>query len=623
VSRDRKRSRLGRVLRAAAVAVASLFALYLVAINVFLSTSLFGTVVNALPDTIEIHFARGWSVFPQHIHARQLSIRGRDGSVEWQLRLDQVEFDVSLLALVRQRFEASNVRGDGLSMRLRRRLDAPPTSPEEVETLPPIEGLPPYSIRPPQTPSPAMWSDADYNLWAVRIEGIVATDVREVWIDHTRFEGRARIDGRFYLKPLRAVEVGPARVTVARGGVFAGERPFAEGLDGSALDFTLLRFDPRTASGADILHRLSVSADAHADLPDLGRLALSLPPGMTVRGPAHLLRGRLRVVCGVVKGEGHLELAAPGVVVSSGEHRLAGSLALDADVAASPSGAGDRLTLHAEMRDVELSRLPANGRGGGFLGATRMVASADAGALDLSRPLEDLHFVVEMPDGTTATAGALSHYIPPNTPVAVVGGHAQVSARIEGWLADKRMTGRGALRSEDLDVHLAKMDVRGRTSVQASFGSYGLETRRLEEGSLAIAVPRGALSSTTDPDVPLVRLRDAHLEASSPVVDLADPLRELHVSLSLPAAQVVSRALAEPYLPGGAVMQTPSGRSRFSLHGQLAIADHLARGSLDLQSTELKVAYGPMRLDAGLHVHARVHDWRWETGDLALDDAKV
>jgi hypothetical protein len=614
---------LGGVLRVAAVAIASLVALYLVAINVFLSTSLFTRVVNGQPDTIEIHFARGWSVFPQHVHARQLFIRGRDSNVEWQLRLDKVEFDVSLLALVRQRFEASNVHGDGLSFGLRRRLEAAPASPQEVATLPPIEGLPPYSIRPPPTPSPDVWNDAYYHLWSVRIDGIVARDVREIWIDHARFEGAARVDGRFYLKPVRAVEVGPARVTVARGGVFAGERPFADGLDGSVLDFTLGRFDPRTAAGPDILHRLSLSADVHAAVPELARLPLPWPPGVTVRGPAQLRRGRLRVASGVLESDTHLELAAPEVVAILGEHGIAGSLALGADVVAAPSGRGDRLTLHGEMRDVELSRAPVGGRGSGILRASRVVASGDAGALDLGRLLEDLHFVVEMPDGTMVTAGDLSRYIPPNTPVAVVGGGAQVSARVEGWLAEKRMTGRGSLRSDGLDLHLAKMDVRGAMSVQAAFGSYGLETRRLERGSIAVAVFRGALSSTTSPGAAVVRLRGAQLEASAPVVDLGDPLRDLRVTLALPFGEVVSRALLEPYLPRGAGLQTTSGHVRFSLHGRLVIADYLARGSLELQSTELRLAYGAMRLDAGLRVNARVHGWRWETGDLALDDAKA
>ena len=169
-----------RLARLALAVLVSFFALYLATINVFLSTSLFTRFVNAQPDTIEIHFARGWSIVPGHVHAKQLSIRGRDSNVEWILRLDAVEFDVSFLGLLRQRFEASNVHGEGLSLRLRKRLEAAPSSLDEVATLPPIEGLPPYSLHPPKTPSPALWDDAAYNLWTVHLEGIVAQSVREI-----------------------------------------------------------------------------------------------------------------------------------------------------------------------------------------------------------------------------------------------------------------------------------------------------------------------------------------------------------------------------------------------------------------------------------------------------------
>jgi len=45
-----------------AVAVLSLYALYVAAINVFLSTSLFEKVLDGDPETLFISFERGWSV---------------------------------------------------------------------------------------------------------------------------------------------------------------------------------------------------------------------------------------------------------------------------------------------------------------------------------------------------------------------------------------------------------------------------------------------------------------------------------------------------------------------------------------------------------------------------------
>jgi hypothetical protein len=70
-------------------------------------------------------------------------------------------------------------------------------------------------------------------------------------------------------------------------------------------------------------------------------------------------------------------------------------------------------------------------------------------------------------------------------------------------------------------------------------------------------------------------------------------------------------------------MRLSSARSRFALASRVVIADHLARGTLDVQSQGILFAYGRLHLDTKIRAHARVHDWRWETGALALDDASL
>jgi hypothetical protein len=242
------------MLRWAIQALAALAVLYVVGTNIFLSTSLFGKVIDAEPDTIDIHYRSGWSVVPGRIHAKDLSIRGRDSHVDWILRLEDAEFDISFVALANKRFDVSRVRGTGISFRVRRRLDAPPTAPDQGADLPPIEGVGAYSGRPHHPPSPDVWSDADYHLWTAHLEQVHAEDVREVWIDRVRFEGSARMTGRFYFKPLRLVDVGPAHVDVRNGRVLAGAAVLVDTLDGSSADVTA-RFDPRTA---DVLHHVSL-----------------------------------------------------------------------------------------------------------------------------------------------------------------------------------------------------------------------------------------------------------------------------------------------------------------------------------------------------------------------------
>jgi hypothetical protein len=54
-----------RWLRVLGVAILAVELLYLGAINVFLSTSLFEEVVDGDPTTIDIHVVRAWSLLPR------------------------------------------------------------------------------------------------------------------------------------------------------------------------------------------------------------------------------------------------------------------------------------------------------------------------------------------------------------------------------------------------------------------------------------------------------------------------------------------------------------------------------------------------------------------------------
>ena len=221
----RQKARRGpvfRVARAAAVAFLSLYVLYVVGINVFLSTSLFDRYINFDREMLDVHFRKAWSLRPGRFHASELSIRSSDSNVEWILRLDEVSFDVALTAFASRRFEVTRARGRGVSMRARQKLDAQPVGNDGFAWLPPIDGFPPFSVRPALPDSLERWDDAKYKLFTVRLEDVVAEDVREVWIDSGRFEGKARVAGRFFLKPIRAVEIGPARVDILEGRVTAG-----------------------------------------------------------------------------------------------------------------------------------------------------------------------------------------------------------------------------------------------------------------------------------------------------------------------------------------------------------------------------------------------------------------
>lgn len=336
---------------------------YVVAANAFLGTGWFARVVNEYPETIDVHYARGWTVWPGRVHARDLSIRATDGNVEWILRIDEVTFDVSLWGLLHRRFFADRVRGTGVSLRIRQRLDAMPATAAPVADLPPIEGLPPYALRARVDDPIPVWDDAFWDLWTIRLRDVVAEHTREVWIDGVRFEGDARVSGGFYLKPMREAQIGPVHADIAEGRVTRGEREMIAATLGGSLDVSVDAFDPRVTFGRLLLGHVSARALASSELRSPVEAIVTARVGMT--------RGR-------IEDGSRLVASVPGAHVSVGDMVARGS------VEATAEARGDQIVVSAESWRARFQR------GRRFMAEADLGLTASVRGLDLVRGLGTL-----------------------------------------------------------------------------------------------------------------------------------------------------------------------------------------------------------------------------------------
>src|SRR5262249_31554967 len=160
---------------------------------------------------------------------------------------------------------------------------------DEFAYLPPIPGLAAFALRQPPIFDAGDWDDRYYHLWTVDLEDVRATHVREIWVDSLRFAGDARIDGRFRLKPLRALDVGPVEMTIADGTAAHVGAPLARGLAGW-LALRLHPFAPRIPLLAGVAHPGGLAPDLRATRAgkgvagDLPRLALRVEHGVVMPG---------------------------------------------------------------------------------------------------------------------------------------------------------------------------------------------------------------------------------------------------------------------------------------------------------------------------------------------------
>ena len=601
------RGRVARGLRAALVALLSAWALYVVGINVFFSTSLFAKVFEGAREDVVIHYARGWSVWPGTIHARDLEIRGQDSNVAWDLHLDRIVFDVSFAALARQRFTVGRARGSGITFRARRTRDARPVTLEEIADLPPIAERAAYEVSPSGPPSLERWSDDHYHLWTVDLEDVRAEDVREIWIDQGHFVGHASIDGRFHLKPIRAFDVGPATVTIHDGRVLEGANTLLlEQLAGTAT-LTIDGNDPRTLQGTDILHFLSLSTDLRGRSADLAGVPLLAVDGFSSSGNIDLAALVIGVDHGLLR-TAHVDASSPALGTTRRGLRATTGMRLLADVAIG------RLASSVALHDLVLARSD----GERVFAVPALALSADATTLDLAdHPLRDLHAALDVPAVDVADTRRLDALLPNGVPFAPGAGVLRGKAHVEAWRADARIAASATLDGH-LAVRIATENVRSALHLDASLDANADHPRAATLREAVFDLRDVGLSHGAQPAVTAKRI-----SGSVRGVPLADPLTHGALAVKIERAEVHDGSALESFLPAGATWGLASDRGRFDADLALAVDRHVAHGHLNAKAERMGVSTKRGAVWGDATVALALDRWAIDAGTVALAPSSV
>jgi hypothetical protein len=432
------RRRTARRLAAiAGVVLVAALASYLVGMNVFLRTRLFRDAISSQPGSLLVDYRGAYSLWPGRIHVEGLTIRGRDSSVEWILRLDRCDFRVSLLALIHKRFHASHVNGDGLGLRVRLRKEGP-VSPGEVRALPPVPGF----LDPPLAdvgPPPPALTDATYDLWSVELDDVDANHVRELWIDTVRYAGDLEVRGRWFFRPLRWLDVGPAALILRSLDVSYGEgEPWLSGATG-ALTATIHPFALQEVHGTDILDRVSVDGSVRGTLRVanvLGHIVDAPEPDASrvTRADDAPIDAHVRLDHGVLRPETRVDIGRFAAVA-------AGAVVVDVSVAA-----------HANVDDGGTGHLTVEGsafravRGTSeSVRATSVTATAATRDLDLALVANSLDL-----EGSVEGKGVLAQIKGARVLVPSVEAHTRSLA-----LFGSHRVGRVAFEIPDIEIPLS------------------------------------------------------------------------------------------------------------------------------------------------------------------------
>jgi hypothetical protein len=310
-SRSRKtRAGRGRARLAAAVVLgvvvlaAAGLAGYGAAARWVLSGSRLKSWINTRPETTLLEWDEAVSRRPGVVRLRNLRIRGSDPNVEWEIRLAEARADFSVAALLSRTFRVERLTGAGLTFRLRQKVERKDPTRPPTEVLPPIEGFADPPLR--SAESPATPPEAG-RPWTVDVGDIAIDRFGEIWIDANRFEGSARLRGRFLLRPGQRARVGPASVDFQEGSLRVGDRALVSRLEGR-IQTTIAAWDPRQVQGAAVWHNVDAEIDLKGPSSGLDFLNYYLRRdreprfaggrgGLSIAGKIHdgIASGRLRL----------------------------------------------------------------------------------------------------------------------------------------------------------------------------------------------------------------------------------------------------------------------------------------------------------------------------------------
>jgi hypothetical protein len=286
-----------------------------IALHRILETGKLKTWVNGDPEKLRLEYASAEGWFPWDVRVKGLELRSRDANVEWYLSIDEARVAFAPLALAARRLSFTRVRATGLSFRLRERVrpeeaDAPGER-AHFDALPSIPGYPARPLRdrePGALPPPEKGRPLH-----VSVTGIEIADVRELWIDIWRLQGKkGRLQGSFDLLPRRHAAVGPTHVELSDAALTLGPHTIARGARFST-DATIRRFDPREVKGNDVWPYISGEAKFAGSLASLEFLNhfLRNSPEPRLAGGAGSVATELRVENG--KGRGTLTTSSERV----------------------------------------------------------------------------------------------------------------------------------------------------------------------------------------------------------------------------------------------------------------------------------------------------------------------
>ncbi|MEM9597891.1 MAG: hypothetical protein AAGD06_26725 [Acidobacteriota bacterium] len=474
---------------------------YLIVGNVFLNSDWGRSVVNRRPEKLQVEWIDGYTLWPGRLVVRGLDMRGRSRRSLWSARVDEVSAQVSPFALMGRTVRVRGLRASEAEVvYVRRRGDGGPSdggtsdggtsdgglNDGEQGDRPPVDeeaAVPGFAGRPePAPPKPGR------KPWHLRFHGFELEDVRRLWIDRVHWQadaegGRARgtltVDSRggpFGL-PKVDLELGPGRIRVAEerlakvqelrfvGSLGAFVPKEHRGL--SWLRFLTGHLDLRSSDGGlgledHLLRGSPLDLDARGDL----EASLDTRNGVLLPG-SELTIGSGDISVGYL-GFGGWGEGGVGIRVDDGGGTEGPTATVEAHLEVFEVGRADTEVPHAIGQGLRLRATTPN--------------------LHLYAPGGDVVARVELPESEIPDITLYNAYLPPSSPLTLLGGVGRLRCRFDLATATNSLSGAVDLQGEGVRIGFEDRRFQGDLDLAVRMPRGRIDTRRLELDGTRLAL---------------------------------------------------------------------------------------------------------------------------------------
>ncbi len=546
-----------RIVRRIAIGVLGFVALYLVAGNVFLNSTLGPWAINRKPDRFRIDWSHGVTWWPGFVALWNVETIGQVRRVTWEARAAHAHGRIALLPLFSRELRFATIEADEVDGSIGR-------SDEDL------------------APPPARAGG-----WTLRFDRIATDSLRHARIDGADLATRGEAAVGF-IKQLRGgpFELLPSHAMLRDAVVTLGERTLMR--SGTiALDFAIARHRHEDAPGLARLGLADANLRIEAELPGL---TVDLDPAGHWRGAISGAAGSgrvqadLSIVKGLLQAGGHVALELP-LGARRGTTTTIETARLRVDV----DGSG----LHL------VARLPPPPEGEGSIDADLRIAGTSlhdyidarallprvSGRLDLDWQFESL-----------AWAGPLLV----KAPWLALDGRGRVDAELA--LRDGLL--QPGSRVEVPDVLLAATIAGHRFRGQARASGRLVDEAGGPKASVDLLVARYDVADVDAPDKVLMRGSDLRIGLAA-AGELRDFRESARASVRFERAEVPDLHAINAYLPGDS-LSVLGGAIR--LRGDLALdADgRISDGQVGVQARRARARLGEIELAGDFDLDARV-----------------